>query len=296
LDTCFGLQKIKMTYEFRLQNNSHAELEAVTALLRRVWPTHRRFNLPFIEWLYRDNPNGGAIGYNAFYEDEAAAHYVVVPFQVEIEGRPTKSALALNAAVDARHRGQSLFIKLAEMTHRRAVEVGVDHIVAIANANSTPGFLRHLGFQLVTPLDVRLCMTLPRPSGVQVAWQWRRKWSAADLSWRLENPGGCYWLAGSGDSSWIIGTTKYRGVRAVLKVESDPLLFRKAEHQLSRRVTWPPVLWFGKRPDLEFQAAIDVPTRLRPSPFNLVFYDLTSQNRHLAPQHVCFEAADFDVM
>lgn len=285
-----------MTYEFRLQTNSRAELEAVTALLRRVWPANRRFNLPFIEWLYRNNPNGGAIGYNAFYQDEVAAHYVVVPFQVEIEGQLMKSALALNAAVDARHRGQSLFLKLAEMTHRRAVEVDVDHIVAIANANSTPGFLRHLGFQLVTPLDVRFSLTLPRPSGAAVAWQWRRKWSAADLSWRLKNPGGCYWLAGDGDFSWIVGTTKYPGVRAVLKVESDPLLRRQAEQQLPRRPTWPPVLWFGKRPELKFPAAIDVPMRLRPSPFNLIFHDLTSQNRRLAPQRVHFEAADFDVM
>ncbi len=285
-----------MTYEFHLQTNSPAELEKVTALLRRVWPRNRRFNPPFIEWLYRDNPNGGAIGYNAFDGDEVAAHYVVVPFLVEIDGELKKSALALNAGVDERHRGQSLFLKLADLTHRRAVEVGVDHIVAIANANSTPGFLRHLGFQLVTPLDVRLALALPRPSGARVAWQWRRKWSAADLSWRLKNPGGRYWLAGSGEVSWIIGATKYRGVHAVLKVESDPLLRRQAEHQLFRRITWPPVLWFGKNPTLRAQAAIDVPMRLRPSPFNLVFHDLTGRNRRLRPELVHFEAADFDVM
>lgn len=285
-----------MDYDFRLQTNSGAELGKVTALLRRVWPTHVRFTLPYIEWLYRDNPNGGAIGYNAFFGDEVAAHYVVVPFAVEIDGEVKKSALALNAGVDARHRGQSLFLKLAALTHQRAADVGVDHIVAIANANSTPGFLRHLGFQLVTPLDVRLSLTLPRPSGADVGWQWRRKWNAADLSWRLKNPGGRYWLAGSGDASWIVGVTKYRGVRAVLKVETDPLLRRQAEQQLHRQVTPPPLLWFGKRPELKFASAIDVPMRLRPSPFNLVFYDLMGRNRRLTPERVHFEAADFDVM
>lgn len=285
-----------MEYEFRLQTNSGAELEKVTALLRRVWPNNRRFDLEFIEWLYRDNPNGGAIGYNAFYDDEVAAHYVVVPFQVEIEGQIKKSALALNTAVDERHRGQALFRRLAEIAHERAVELGVDHIVAIANASSTPTFLRHLGFSLVTPLDVRFCLTPPRPSGAVVDVQWRRKWSAADLSWRLANPAGNYWLAANDDFSCIAGRTKYPGVRAVLKVETDPPLRRQIEKQLARRATWPPLLWFGKYPDLKLQASIAVPSRLRPSPFNFIFRDLTARRTLLAPERVHFEAADFDVM
>jgi hypothetical protein len=262
-----------MEYDFRLQTNSRAELEKVTDLLRRVWPKIRRFNLPYIEWLYRDNPDGGAIGYNAFYGDEVAAHYVVIPFQVEFASELRKSALALNAGVDERHRGQSLFRKLAEMTH-----------------------LRSLGFQLVTPLDVRMCLTLPRPSGARIEWQWRRKWSAEGLAWRLKNPSGRYWLAGNGAVSWILGTTKYRGVRAILKVESDLLMLGQAERQLPRRVTWPPVLWFGLSPELKFSASVEVPMRIRPSPFNLVFHDLSSRHRWLMPGRVHFEAADFDVM
>jgi hypothetical protein len=285
-----------MEYDFRLQTNRRPELEKVTALLRRVWPKNKRFNLKFIEWLYRDNPNGPAIGYNAFCGDEAAAHYVVVPFQAEIDGQLKTSALALNAAVDERHRGQSLFRKLAELTHRQALQVGVDHIVAIANANSTPGFLRYLGFQLITPLDVRMCFKLPRPGDANVDWQWRRKWSVEDLSWRFNNPGGNYWLSAGADFSCVIGTTKYRGVRAVLKVESDPVLRRQCETQLRPSRVRPPVLWFGKCPELEFAATFDVPMRLRPSPFNLIFHDLTSRNRSLDPERVHFEAADFDVM
>jgi hypothetical protein len=182
------------------------------------------------------------------------------------------------------------------LTHQRAVQVGVDHIVAIANANSTPGFLRYLGFQLVTPLDVRMCFKLPRPSGANIDWQWRRKWGTEDLSWRLNNPGGNYWLSVDDDFSGIIGTTKYPGVRAVLKVEADPLLRRRAGTQLRRGGVLSPVLWFGKCPELKFTAAFDVPMRLRPSPFNLVFHDLTSKNRRLDPERIHFEAADFDVM
>lgn len=288
-----------MKYEFRLQTNSRDELEKVTALLRRVWPKNRRFNLAYIEWLYRDNPDGQAIGYNAFYGDEVAAHYVVIPFQAEIEGEQRTSALAVHAAVDERHRGRSLlspFHRLAKMTQRRALELGVDHIVGVANANSTLGFVRHLGFQLVTPLDVRMCLTLPSPSGERIEWQWRRKWSAEALAWRIKNPGGSYWIAKEGDVSWILGATKYRGVRGLLKVESDPALATQVSRFLPRRSTWPPILWFGLRRDLSFPAAFNVPMRVRPSPFNLIYLDLGSRRVRLMPERVHFEAADFDVM
>jgi GNAT superfamily N-acetyltransferase len=286
-----------MKYDFRVQTNSRAELEKITALLRRVWPKNPRFNLEYIEWLYRDNPNGQAIGYNAFCDDEMAAHYVVIPFQVEFENQIKMSALALNTAVDERHRGQGLFRKLAEMAHQRASENGVDHIVAIANANSTPTFLRHLGFHLVTPLDVRMCLMPPRPSGATIDWQWRRTWSAEDLAWRLRNPSGHYWRSTcTVDFTCIIGTTKYPAIHAVLKVESDPSLRRQTESQLPASATWRPVLWFGKCPELEFQTAIGVPMRFRPSPFNFIFHDLTSRKTRLAPEYVHFEAADFDVM
>lgn len=285
-----------MKYEFRLQTNDRQELEKVTALLRRVWPKNPRFNIKYIEWLYRDNPNGQAIGYNAFCEDEMAAHYVIVPFRVELEGEIKTSALALNTAVDERHRGQSLFGKLAELAHRAASEAGVDHIVAVANANSTPTFLRHLGFHLITPLDVRMCLAPPRPGGAAIDWQWRRKWSIKDFAWRLDNPSGHYWRSSDGEFSCIIGTTKYPGVRAVLKVESEPSLRLQAERQLPTRATWRPILWFGKCPELKFGVSIDVPMRLRPSPFNFIFRDLTSRRTELLPERVHIEAADFDVM
>lgn len=288
-----------MNYDLRRQTNSSAELEQVTALFRRVWPRNPRFKLPYIEWLYRDNPNGQAIGYNAFYGDTVAAHYVVIPFQVEFEGTARRSALALNTAVDERHRGQGLFRKLADMAHALARDSGVDHIVAIANANSTPTFLRHLGFHLVTPLDVRICLMLPKPSGVAVDWQWRRRWRAEDLAWRLRNPSGTYWrspAAAAAACTAIIGTTKYPGVRAVLKVESEPELRSEAQRQLPQRTTVGPLLWFGRCPQLTFKAAVDVPMRVRPSPFNFIFHDLGGRGTAPAPERVHVEAADFDVM
>ena len=283
-------------YEFRLQANTVPELEQVTALFKRVWPANRRFNFTFVEWLYARNPNGPAIGYNAFFAGELIAHYVVIPFLVDLHGQRVPSALALNTSVDERHRGQGLFRQLAERAHERAAEIGIDHIVAIANASSTPTFVRHLGFRCVTQLNVEVLLA-PIQIRPEIQTQWRRRWQVEDLAWRLSNPGGNYWRASNlSKNCHIVGTTKYPGVHAVLKVEADIELRRQAETQLVRRANWRPLLWFGKSPQFSSAASVSVPLRLRPSPFNFIYRGLKSGSLAPEPEQVHFEAADFDVM
>ncbi len=51
----------------------------------------------------------------------------------------------------------------------QAVARGIVSIVGVANANSTPGFLRHLGFSLVRALPVRVAPPLPGRSHVAIA-------------------------------------------------------------------------------------------------------------------------------
>lgn len=45
---------------------------------------------------------------------------------------------------------------LADATYRKAAGVGLDAVYEVANANSTPGFLRKLLFALVSPLDAKI--------------------------------------------------------------------------------------------------------------------------------------------
>ena len=69
----------------------------------------------------------------------------------------------------------------------------------MANANSTPGFLRKLGFTLVGPLDAKVGVgaLLPEPALSVLGTQFRRDWDRASLQWRCANPHRGYRLARS---------------------------------------------------------------------------------------------------
>lgn len=284
-----------MDYEFRRLTLDQAELEKIAVLFQRVWPENPRLNLTYLDWLYRQNPDGKAIGFNAWAGDDLAAHYAVVPFSAMLSGQPQPAALSLNTAVGESHRGQGLFKKLAERTYGLCSDLGVLHVVGIANANSTPGFTRSLGFQLVTSLDVRL--TYGRPViKITKDLQWRRLWNQTNLIWRLRCPQADYWYEAQQSTQAIVGRTKYRGIFAVLKGENDPGLNDVIRKELLSRQVWRPVLWFGTLACVRLPASLPVPEKFRPSPFNLIYRSLQGTSDRLESAATHFEAIDFDVM
>ena len=285
-----------LPYDFRPLKNSDEELGETFALLRSVWPVNNRLTLKYLDWLYRENPAGRAIGCNAYHGGRLAGHYVIIPFSAQLDGQNFTAALSLNTAVDESHRGQGLFRKLAEATYATAAEDGIDHVVGIANANSTPGFVKSLGFQLVTQLEPYLIFGKAEVL-LTGNVSWRRNWTADSLAWRLSAPQCSYWFDPRGESLSVYGQTKYVGLYGVLKVEDNPELQLTIRRHLKSITTLRPTLWFGKSPRLKLPAAaLRFPERLRPSPFNLIFRDLSGAHRQLDGGSIHFEAVDFDVM
>ncbi|MFQ5495797.1 MAG: GNAT family N-acetyltransferase, partial [Phycisphaerae bacterium] len=161
----------------------------------------------YLRWLYADNPRGQVIGFNAWSGGELAGHYAVIPIRALLDGKTVHAALSLNTAVHPDHQGKGLFTRLAEMTYDRAVALGVDHVVGVANANSTPGFVRKLAFESVGRLEARLFWRWPRPAvaGSVAAGRWSRRWDADDLSWRIRNPSARYTVRYHRGTRWILG-------------------------------------------------------------------------------------------
>ena len=171
------------SYDTRPVETDDDSLEACRALLAATFGTAE---VDYVRWLYRDNPWGTAVGFNAFTNHELVAHYVTVPIEATLDGAPARGLLSLNTATHPTHQGKGLFTRLAEATYAHARDRGYEFVVGVANANSTPGFTRKLGFQLVTPLDVRLGLgqltTSHDPVGFALAW------SEPALRWRLQRP------------------------------------------------------------------------------------------------------------
>lgn len=269
-------------YTFERVAVDDASLERCAALLRTVFPS-AAYSASLLRWQYRDNPAGTIIGWNAIAPDGTlAAHYVVQPLEAAVDGTLERGALSFNTATHPAHQGKGLFTELGRRTYATAAGEGCGHVVGVANANSTPGFTRKLGFALVSPLHARIGVRL-RPNESRPA-AYERTWNADSARWRARRPGAVY--RSVGETLYAAASQPF--VRAVLA--HGPLFAHAANAALGLR---PFDLWIGLEPT-GAPAGIEIPARLRPSPLNCIFLDLSGRGRRLAPEDVRFRVADFD--
>lgn len=292
------MKKSDSTYEFRPVGVSPNELSAIAGLFQVVWPTLKHLNPNYLRWLYADNPNGTIIGINAWSDNKLAGHYVVVPIQACFYGEPVKAALSLNTAVHPDHQGRGLFTKLAGDTYGLAKQQGIHHVIGVANANSTPGFLRKLEFQLISPLNARLLWRSPRrlrSSNANNAG-WSRVWSDDDLRWRVSNPSIRYTIQYRSGCRQILSPTHLPGVRAVLKLDDATNGTLADCSPLSTGSDIGLRLWLGLSAKIEFPSlgGFELPNRLKKSPLNLIVRYLEPGTKPIKSKDVEFEAIDFD--
>src|SRR5207244_4114189 len=102
-------------------------------------------------------------------------------------------------------------------TYEAAAASGFDHVFGVANQSSTPGFIRSLGFQLVSPLDLRVITAWPGLDDCSETTAWRREWGNVTLRWRLAHPQFHYRNYQRGGFTFYL--LHRRGVQTVVKIE-----------------------------------------------------------------------------
>lgn len=270
-----------------------AALAQYRALFAACFPGVDKFSAAYLQWLYADNPDGHAVGYDAWDGERLAAHYVCIPARTRVEGTAVTLLLSLNTATHPDYQGQGLFTRLAAMTYEAAAAAGYSGVYGVANANSTPGFVRKLGFQLVRPLEARIGVGPLRgvvDTGAPLSFE--RLWSAASLAWRCASPGQPVRLARAG-AGW--------------RVDAAALPLTRVHGELPARADFAPAaagrgglaplrLYLGLQPDRERRANayFSIPARLRPSPLNLIYRPLAGPVTQLDPARIRFSFLDFD--
>ncbi len=283
-------------YEYRPVDVTASELAAVVGLFAAVWPDARHLTVDYVRWLYAENPNGPVIGYNAWRGTALAGHYVVIPIRARLHGQVVPAALSLNTAVHPAHQGKGLFTELARRTYDEARTRGAHHVIGVANANSTPGFLRKLEFHDLGPLDARILWSAPTLGPRAAPPAWERVWEPHDLAWRIRNPSRPYTLVARHGCRQILAPTGRYGLLALLKLDSPseaaPLPGRAVHRPLLPR----PMLWIGRSARVRFRAlgGVRLPNRFRASPLNLIIRYLVPGTPPVAPEAVEFAAIDFD--
>jgi GNAT superfamily N-acetyltransferase len=286
--------------DYRFVQNDELTLANYQALFKVCFPNVRHYTISYLKWLYASNPTGGAVGFDAVEGERWAAHYVCVPVWARVKGEMQKGLLSLNTATHPDYQGKGLFTKLANMTYEYACDNGYRFVYGVANANSTPGFTRRLGFQLVRPLEARLglggffadareCETL-HTEAVFV-----RAWDKAALRWRIGNPAnpiGVQTVSASLHSFTARTTYPFIQVYSEMSIsdwEPTSLPASPARFGLLR-------LFLGLFPGKQWthRNYWAIPKRLKPSPLHLIYRDLHSTSTTLAP-HACFVSfMDFD--
>lgn len=272
-----------------------ADIAAYAALFAACFPTATKLRDPsYLRWLYTGNPLGPAIGFNAVESGRLAAHYICTRARVVLDGREVPGLLSLNTATHPDFQGRGLFTRLAQATYDAGAAEGAGFVYGVANANSTPGFVRKLGFDLVEPLDSRVGLgPLGRFdwSAAAEAARFRQAWTPDYLAWRVSNPVGPVRLADAGGHAVADAPAGRAGMRAwaELPTPAGGLPPTPAPAALHGRV------WLGLMPAGvgRFGLYAQLPARLRPSPLNLIFRPLAGQHR-LARGEVLFSFLDFD--
>ncbi|MDO8380739.1 GNAT family N-acetyltransferase [Phenylobacterium sp.] len=245
------------------------ELAAYSALLQKVFGAAEKFSPEALAWRYRDNPDGAVLGFDAWDGDRLCAHYVTCPTTARIGTESVRGLLSMNTATDPDYAGQGLFTRLAQAAYAAAPREGFGFVMGVANANSTPGFLRKLGFQLVAPLEAGLL--LRRPSRFETTdTGFRIDWTPRRLAWRLANPASAYGVRDRAGLTLISAPTHLPLVRCVGFVSEG--LVEPGGPALGAS------LFIGLEPRLDLRSLglLRLPQRFRPSPLNLIYRPLNA--------------------
>jgi GNAT superfamily N-acetyltransferase len=288
-------QRVPENFEFLPVSRLSLIDNRYTKLFEASFGPLAKFNQDALNWLYFGNPDGDVVGFDAWNGGELVAHYACVPARVELAGASVSVLLSLNTATHPAWQGKGLFTQLAERTYLAGAELGYSAVYGVANANSTPGFVRKLGFQHVRSLDARLGIG-PLGVDLDVAWkeaQFRRVWSPEALLWRCSNPvnpvrrslrGGVFGLQAA-------------AIPGLVKVHAELPNLLEGSQQPDATGRWPGMrLSLGLTPNGGGRSMrwFDIPDRFRPSPLNLIYRPLNASLAMLDPAHIFFTFMDFD--
>ena len=152
---------------------------------------------------------------------------------------------------------------------------------ALALERSTGPLLTR--FKLVKQLEARVGVGVPRCKAAATALSFDRVWNDAAMRWRTASPERTYSARDAGRGSVVTAPSGMPGL--------DAVIYDGRERWPSERLgasSAPLRLWIGLDPDIDWARSsyVSIPRRLRASPLNLVFRDLTGGSYVPDPERV----------
>ena len=280
--------------EFHPTQFDNHSIARYCTLFAECFPKTKRYTFAYLKWMYEHNPEGPAFGFDAYDGEILAAHYVCLPGVARVNGLQINVLLSLNTATKPEYQGKGLFTKLAQMTYQRAANEGFDCIYGVANANSTPGFIRKLGFQLVRPLEARVGFgSIDYVDNLKYEPSFERIWSQAAIEWRCSSPYNPIRAKQKSTTGQFYANAMWPFLSAYGEISLPNLSLANLDKGGPRS---PARLFIGILPveRVSYRNYFSVPERLRPSPLNLIYRSLKSAPDQIDPYNIKFSFLDFD--
>ena len=277
-------------YRFSPLTHSEEELRATSALLLSVFPRARHLTSRYLRWLYAGNPDGKALGFNAHSGAELVGHCAGLPLLATVEGKKMRGIMLVNAAVHAGHRRKNITRRTTDPMFEQAAAAGFDFAISTGNAYSTLPLLTR--FKMLGRLEARIGVGLPKRRDAVAEPSFERVWDRGALAWRLANPERRYAVRQRPSGLAVVAPTGIPGVGAVLLDGTSP--DGLAVNDVP--APGPLSLWLGTDPAIDWRRSrfVPIPPRLRASPLNLLFKDLTGSGLHPDAGRLLFRGIDFD--
>lgn len=272
-------------YEIKqLSFDTNDDFNKLVDLQNLVYKGRHLFSVTSFEHLYKRNPLGTVVSFNAFYGDELVAHYACIPYKMCLEGKEYLGLLDIATVTHPEHRGKGLFKRLAATTFEYAKKDGFKFVLGVANANSFPGYMKYFPFNYIGQLDVRIGV------GSNILSNVKREnfvvWDNDALQWRLKCFSGRYYAS----KKMIYGKKNVPFVKLIMSNKYDGVILPKPS--ILRVIN----LYVGLGADLKKGCYLKVPKFIKHSPFNLIFLDLTEGTLpKVTKDNIFFQLIDFDV-
>lgn len=269
--------------EVRELDLSDTGIRTYTTLFQECFPESATYSEQYLRWQYTENPNGTAFGFDAWDGDKLAAHYAAIPQSYRYNGTTVPCVLSLNTATHPSYRNKGLFVKLARATYEAAARAGIFCVIGVANANSTPGFTKRLGFSLVSPLSARIGIQLGVVEGNAI---FESIWDQRSIAWRMGSPRNP--VHQDGTRFWA--KTDHAFVVAITHREIE--VSKRAPNRCPGKLQ----VFVGLIPaQAKFKGiSMEIPRVLRPSPLNFIYLPLQKNNSVPKREEIRFDFLDFD--
>lgn len=214
------------------------DLDATARLLFEVFGAPRFRDARYLDWFYRQNPEGRAIETDFADAQGRLGHIGGIPGVYHCSASETRTTFPLNVAVAERARGKGALGRVTKAHWKEAFE-RFDHALALgmANANSVHYFEKHDGYRVVGKLPVCVCPplwpTLEKVTTHAVSKEflrsaafdalydsldvaptqgWAIRWTPDVLRWRLSTPDAGYAVHVGKDAAVVSRSDVRKGI------------------------------------------------------------------------------------